>query len=244
MSKRTYIWLGIVTLVVGGVMFGVLFGPGQHNREPQPTSAAAVHSEPARAADSSDSREHPTPATTSPAATDAAVERPEAVTALTNDKTFRVNDSARLVLDEQTRLNMEALFARTDRDRLAEAKQQAVEPLPAAAGAQAAELLEYYDNYQQAQRQAYPPGVEPTTEEAALAELDGLHALRAAHFGPIVARALYGEEEAVSRQLIELMRLEKDQSLTLEEKAARAQQLRDSMPELGEIERRNRADPH
>jgi len=50
-----------------------------------------------------------------------------------------------------------------------------------------------------------------------------------AHFGPLVARALYGEEEATSRQLVELMRLEKDQSLTLEEKAARAQQLHDSM---------------
>ena len=48
--------------------------------------------------------------------------------------------------------------------------------------------------------------------------------------GPVVARALYGEEEASSRQLIELMRLEKDQSLTMEEKAARAQRLRDSMP--------------
>ena len=50
-----------------------------------------------------------------------------------------------------------------------------------------------------------------------------------AHFGQVVARALYGEEEAVSRQLVELMRLEKDQSLTMEEKAVRAQQLRDSM---------------
>jgi hypothetical protein len=56
------------------------------------------------------------------------------------------------VLDEQTRLNMEALFARTEREHLAEA-------------------------------------------------------------------------EAVTRQLIEAMRLEKDQSLTLEEKPERAQQL-------------------
>lgn len=244
MRKRTYIWFGIVALVASGIVAGVMFGPGQRSREPQPTSVAAIRSEPARATDSSNTRDHPTPAATSPAPADDAAERPETVTAQSNDQTFRVNASARLVLDEQTRLNMEALFARTERDLLAEAKQQAVESLPAAAGAQAAELLEHYDNYQQAQRQAYPPGVAPATEEAALAELDGLHALRAAHFGPIVARALYGEEEAVSRQLIELMRLEKDQSLTREEKAARAQQLRDSMPELAEIERRNRTDPH
>ncbi|HKR33719.1 MAG TPA: hypothetical protein VJT10_02720 [Steroidobacteraceae bacterium] len=82
------------------------------------------------------------------------------------------------MLDQQTRLNMEALFARTSRDHLAEAKQQAVEPLPAGAAAQATDLIEDYDNYQQAQRQAYPPGVAPATEEAALAELEGLHALR------------------------------------------------------------------
>ena len=100
--------------------------------------------------------------------------------------------------------------------------------MPGAASAQAGELLDHYDNYQQAQKQAYPPGVAPATEEAALAELDGLHALRVAHFGPVVARALYGEEEEVSRQLVEQMRLEKDQSLTLEEKAERAQRLRDS----------------
>ena len=153
----------------------------------------------------------------------------ETVTAQTNDKTFRVNDSDRLVLDQQTRLNMEALFARTEREHLEEAKQQAIGPLPAAAAAQAREVLDQYDHYQQAQRQAYPPGVAPPTEESALAELDGLHALRVAHFGPVVARALYGEEEAMSRQLIELMRLEKDQSLTMEEKAARAQQLHDQM---------------
>jgi hypothetical protein len=226
MKTRTYIWLGIVALALG---LGVVFGPAQRKDEPQSSPAAvAVRNEPAATAVSSDEAEHPEPAANVPAPADESAPTPEPTVAQTNDKTFRVNAAGRLVLDTQTRLNMEALFARTESDHLAEAKQQAIEPLPAAASAQAAELLEHYDNYQQAQKQAYPPGVAPATEEAALAELDGLHALRAAHFGPVVARALYGEEEAVSRQLIELMRLEKDQSLTLEEKAARAQQLRDS----------------
>ena len=230
MRKRTYIWLGIVAIALGGGVLGVVFGPGQRKRESQPRLrlrfATSPRPQPFRATAAASSRQ-PT-ANASAQAVDARPARTHV--AQTNDKTFRVNDSERLVLDEQTRLNMEALFARTEHDHLAEAKQQAIEPLPAAAGAQAAELLEQYDNYQQAQRQAYPPGVAPATEEAALAELDGLHALRVAHFGPLVARALYGEEEAVSRQLVELMRLEKDQSLTMEEKAARAQQLRDSLP--------------
>jgi hypothetical protein len=229
MSKRSYIWLGFVAIALGAA---IALGPALRDEPPPP---AATRNEPGAAVDTSkaqrDAVAQPSARPASPSAQPGdAEEQPEVIVAQTNDKTFRVTASGRLALDEQTRLNMEALFARTDRERLAEAKQQAIEPLPAAAGAQAAELLDQYDNYQQAQRQAYPPGVAPPTEEAALAELDGLHALRVAHFGPVVARALYGKEEDLSRQLIELMRLEKDESLTMEEKAARAQQLRDSMP--------------
>jgi hypothetical protein len=229
MSKHLYIWLGAVAIaIVAGLL---LFGPGQ--RKEPPSSAETARNEPAAAVVSSESpssegHDQQRPAASVPERADYSAPSSDQSVAQTNDKTFRVNASGRLVLDEQTRLNMEALFARTEREHLAEAQQQAIEPLPAAAGAQAAELLDHYDNYQQAQKQAYPPGVAPATEEAALAELDGLHSLRVAHFGPVVARALYGEEEAVSRQLVELMRQEKDQSLTMEEKAARAQQLRDS----------------
>lgn len=224
MRKRLYIWLSVIALAL---VASVVFGPAQRKDVPQ-ASPEVARNEPAAPVVSS--HEQQEPATSVPEHPDdtAPASEPEPIVAQTNDKTFRVNASGRLVLDEQARLNMEALFARTERVQLAEAKQQAIEPLPSAAGAQAAELLEHYDNYQQAQRQAYPPGIAPVTEEAALAELDGLHALRVAHFGAVVARALYGEEEAESRQLVELMRLEKDQSLTLEEKAVRAQQLRDS----------------
>ena len=226
--KRLYIWLSVIALaLIAGL---VVFGPEQRQDAAEPAAKAADGNEPTAAAVPSkdEEQQEPVPARAEDAASPAA--EPEANVAQTNDKTFRVNASGRLVLDEQTRLNMEALFARSERAQLAEAKQQAIEPLPAAASVQAAELLEHYDNYQQAQRQAYPPGVAPSTAEAALAELDGLHALRVAHFGQVVARALYGEEEAVSRKLVELMRLEKDQSLTMEEKALRAQQLRDSKP--------------
>ncbi|MFC4312821.1 lipase secretion chaperone [Steroidobacter flavus] len=142
---------------------------------------------------------------------------------------FRVDSTGKLVVDEQTRLNMEALFAQTDRADLPEAQQNATATLPPAAATEATALLERYDNYSKAQRQSYPPGIAPATEEAALAELDGLHALRVAHFGPDVAKALYGVEEDTTRSLIDLMRLEKDQSLTLPEKAERAQQLHDGI---------------
>jgi lipase chaperone LimK len=153
--------------------------------------------------------------------------------------TFRVDHTGKLIVDEQTRLNMEALFARTDPADLPKAQEDIIQNLPPMAAAQASTLIERYQNYSKAQRQAYPPGTAPATEEAALAELDGLHALRVAHFGSDVAQALFGAEETLTRSLIELMRLEKDQGLTLEEKAARAQQLYDTLPGLSRVQRSN-----
>lgn len=153
--------------------------------------------------------------------------------------TFRIDGAGKLIIDEQTRLSMEALLARTDAADLTKTHEQITQALPPAAAAEASALLEHYQNYSKAQRQAYPPGVAPATEEAALAELDGLHALRIAHFGSETAQALYGAEETLTRSLIELMRLEQDQSLTLEEKAARAQQLYDTLPGLSRVQRSN-----
>jgi lipase chaperone LimK len=153
--------------------------------------------------------------------------------------TFRIDSAGKLIIDEQTRLAMEALFARTDPAYLLEVQEEIIQQLPPEAATEASALLDRYQNYSKAQRQAYPPGAAPATEEAALAELDGLHALRVAHFGADIAQALYGAEEALTRSLIELMRLEKDQGLTLEEKAARAQQLYDTLPELSRVRQAN-----
>jgi Proteobacterial lipase chaperone protein len=229
MSRRAIVWAAIAAITIVAVLAvltrqdrsqsGSAAVAEQRAEVPTAPGANAPHSTPDEAA----------PATPAEASRD-----PQPASPSGSDKVFQVDSAGRLVLDEQTRLNMEALFARTERADLAAAKQQAVESLPPAESAKAADLLNSYDNYQQAQRQTYPPGVAPSTEEAAIAELDGLHALRIAHFGADVAEALYGAEERLSRSLIELMRLEKDQSLTMEEKAVRAQQLRDSMPELRE----------
>lgn len=175
--------------------------------------------EPAAAIAPSTNSEVPEPATQLPAPTAAPIDP---------NHPFRVDNAGKLVVDEQTRLNIEALFARTDPAALVDAQQEVTQKLPPAAAAEAAALLERYGNYSKAQRHAYPPGVAPSTEEAALAELEGLHALRVAHFGAEAAKAFYGAEEAITRSLIELMRLEKDQSLTLEEKAAKAQQFYDA----------------
>jgi lipase chaperone LimK len=94
--------------------------------------------------------------------------------------------------------------------------------------------------YQQAQRQLDPPDAAPLTEDDAIRQLEGLHALREAHFGPDVARRFFGREEAIGREMIEVLRVENDQSLTTQEKLERSQALRERLPGVAAIERNNR----
>lgn len=229
MKKRNLLLLGIWVLAIASVaLFDYLARRRDENGESQPPAATEV--EPTV---SGEQALTPDAVTTTPAPQrepdpNQGASSDDPVTH-DPDKVFRIDASGRLIVDEQTRFNMEALLARTDRGDLPRAQQEIADSLPPAAASEALALLERYDTYQQAQREAYPPGVAPANEEAALAELDGLHALRVAHFGADVAKKLYGAEEDLARSLIETMRQEKDQSLTMEEKAARAQRLRDTM---------------
>lgn len=163
-----------------------------------------------------------------------------------DNKTFRVDASGNLVLDEQTRLKIEELLALTEPSKVQGAILEKTQDLPPAAARRAEELVARYRDYAEAQRATYPPGDSaPLTEDDAIQQLDGLHALRVQHFGPEVAAAFYANEEKLSRELVELMRLEKDKSMTMEEKAARAQALHDQLPTVAAIERNNRAPlPH
>jgi len=74
--------------------------------------------------------------------------------------------------------------------------------------------------------------VEPATLEDVFTQFKGIHDLRLMHFGADVASAFYAEEEKQTLQLQYLMAIEKDKSLSLDEKAQRAQQLLQTNPEL------------
>jgi hypothetical protein len=155
---------------------------------------------------------------------------------------FRTDTNGKLVLDEQTRLKLEAFFARTEPKDVGVAALELVQQLPAPAAAQALDVVDRYRNYQAAQDANYRDEG-PSTAEDAIVELESLHTLRVEHFGPEVAKAFYGDEERISRELIELMRLEKDQSLTMEEKADRAQRLRDTLPAVSAADKGQRPPP-
>ena len=157
-----------------------------------------------------------------------------------SDAGFRTSAAGELLLDEKTRLHIEALVAGSDPNDLNAAIRERTQDLPPAAANRVEELVNNFVQYQQAQRQTYPPNDAPITEDDAVRELEGLHALREAHFGPEVARLFYEKEEAIAREMIEVLRVENDPSLTPQEKVERARALREQLPGVAAIERSNR----
>jgi len=136
---------------------------------------------------------------------------------------FRTNARGELILDTRTRLGVEALVGiYAPAQRLARL-QQLQASLPPAAYARLVELIDRYRNYLVASRQLYPPEAPRTDAGDALREFEDLRGLRRTYFGREAAEALYGDEEHVTRELLEKMQHDATPGLTLEQKAERAQ---------------------
>lgn len=136
---------------------------------------------------------------------------------------FRADAQGRLVHDEHTRVQVEKLLALHSTEEVLQRLDTATAGLPAAAAAQARDLVQRVESYQQAQRQAFAPDAAPLVPEDGLAQLQTLQAMRSSHFGADKARQLFGQEEAVTRRLLQLMQLETDTRLSMADKAVRAQ---------------------
>jgi len=138
---------------------------------------------------------------------------------------FKVAATGKIVTDEAARLNLEKLYALYTSSERAQKIQELQATLPPSAAQQLTELLQQYSNYQTAAYQVVPPGREFSTEAEALIDIDTFHALRVQYFGSEVAKGFFEEDEKMQRELLHLMSIEKDQSLTTEEKADRSQAL-------------------
>lgn len=157
----------------------------------------------------------PAVAATPPARPAERPERPGAV--------FRADAQGRLVLDATTRLRTEALLALHPGEALHARTEAELADLPAAAAARARELMSQMQAYQAAQRINFPPSEAPLVPEEGLTQLAALQAMRATHFGAEAAQQMFGEDDAVTRRLLELMRDEQSTLLSMEQKAMRAQ---------------------
>jgi hypothetical protein len=145
---------------------------------------------------------------------------------------FEADVHGNLVLSESARLNIEKLYALNTPEELAEKMQKLSGALPEMAHRQVGNLLDYYEKYTQNLVEAYPPEVEPVSLGDMLERFRGMHDLRLAYFGADAASAFYAAEEKITLQLLYLMANEKDESLSLEEKAQRAQHILQTSPEL------------
>ncbi len=145
---------------------------------------------------------------------------------------FQADPQGNLVLGETTRLNIEKLYALNTPEELADKMQKLSKVLPETAHRQVGNLVDYFEKYTRNVKEIYPPDTEPTTMEDVLDRFKGMHDLRLMHFGADVTSAFYAEEEKQALQLLYLMAIEKDQSLSLDAKAQRAQQLLQTNPEL------------
>jgi hypothetical protein len=229
--NKTWITIAAIAIVGAAVVF-VTRSPRDVDVPVSPNTPTGV----------SPSRSAQAPPSTSPMTptADATSQAPERELLPEEPKeTFRVGADGKLILDDQTRLKVEAFFARTDPKDLDTAAQKLVQDLPPAAAAEALDVVDRYRNYVAAQDQNYSDEA-PASPEDAIVQLESLHALRVEQFGPKLAKAFYGDEERLSRELIELMRLEKDQSLTMEEKADRAQRLHDQLSSVSAADKGER----
>jgi hypothetical protein len=153
---------------------------------------------------------------------------------------LRADDSGKLVLDAKTRERVEAIVTLIDPQDLYTVVAQETRQLPPEAAAQARALVERYKIYLEEQIGAVAPGFAPANEDEALAQLQAIERLRVQHFGEAAARALFGEETAVTRELIELARVERDPTLTLQQRVERAQAKYQELRRLQAINERQR----
>lgn len=146
---------------------------------------------------------------------------------------FQLDAAGQLALDERTRLGVESLVALTAPDQMHTALEEHLKGLPPEAAAAARAFVGRYENYADAQRSSYPPGRAPLVPEEGLAELAGLQALRETYFGREAAQRMFGEEDAVARRLLELMREDPVPDAPMEDKAVRAQARYDAERDSG-----------
>lgn len=144
---------------------------------------------------------------------------------------FRANRQGELAMDPKTRVDVERVHALYPRDEALQKLEAFSEGLPEQARRELKDLFQQYAQYAQAVAQNYPPELTVGSLDEAAHQLTGLHTLRQQYFGVERAEALYGEEEETSRKLLALMAKQSDPNLSLEEKAALAQEtLKKSQP--------------
>lgn len=138
-------------------------------------------------------------------------------------KPFRVDESGALAMDADTVATLEQLVALSTPEHFHALVREAASGLPAAAQTQAFDLAQRFERYQEAVRQRIQSAQSPTSVDDMARDLQALQVMRHDQFGAQAALQLFGEQEAVTARLIELMRQDTQVDAPLQERAMRAQ---------------------
>ena len=138
---------------------------------------------------------------------------------------FAADSRGKLVLNGDTHANLEKLLLEEDPQARQATLDQAASKLPPQAAADLKVLVDQFQQYSKALTHSISPENAPETEQEGIKLIDSLHALRVSYLGAETTQAMFGEEEATTRQIIALMAADKDPTLTQAEKAERAQEV-------------------
>jgi hypothetical protein len=136
---------------------------------------------------------------------------------------FRVNAQGDLIVDSQTRADIERMNALYDRQEALDKLASFSQDLPPQARQELRNLLQRHDQYSQAVMQTVSHAASdenPTIDEISQ-QAQTLHELRQSYFGTD-AIAMWGQEEDAMQKIISLMR-QMDPKLPLHQRAAMAQ---------------------
>ena len=138
---------------------------------------------------------------------------------------FAADSRGKLVLNSDTHANLEKLLLQEDPQARQATMDQVAKSLPPQAAAELKVLADQFQQYSKALTQSISPENAPENEQEGLKLIDSLHTLRVSYLGAEATQAMFGEEEAATRQIIALMAADKDPTLTQAEKAERAQEV-------------------
>ena len=138
---------------------------------------------------------------------------------------FAADGRGKLILNPDTHANLEKLLLEENPATMQATLATIQSRLPLKAAAELKALVGQFQQYSKALTHSISPEQAPETAQEGFKLLDSLHRLRVSYLGPETARAMFGPEEATTRQLIALMEADKDASLTPQQKAERAQDI-------------------
>lgn len=138
---------------------------------------------------------------------------------------FAADSRGKLILNSDTHANLEKLLLQEDPQAVQATLAQAASKLPPQAAADLKVLVDQFQQYSKALTHSISPENAPETEQEGIKLIDSLHSLRVSYLGAEATQAMFGEEEATTRQIIALMAADKDPTLTPQQKAERAQEV-------------------